>query len=58
MFKHATFIAAIVVLSGCATFQQDTTTAYTRAVDDAAVAESNEISDRLFAINSANEALR
>ncbi|MBX9638024.1 MAG: hypothetical protein K2Q45_10805 [Nitrosomonas sp.] len=58
MFKHATFIAAIVVLSGCATLRQDTTIAYTRAVDDAAVAESNEISDRLFAINSANQALQ
>jgi hypothetical protein len=58
MFKYAVVIFAIVFLSSCATFQQDLTTAYTRAVNDAAVAESSEISDRLFAINSANQALQ
>jgi hypothetical protein len=57
MFKHVVFIAAIASISGCATLQQDTT-AYARAVNDAAVAEPNEISDGLFAINSANPALQ
>lgn len=58
MFKHAVVVAIFVFISGCATLQQDTATAYNRAVNDAAVAESNEISDRLFAINSANQALQ
>lgn len=55
-------IVTAVFLSGCAAqhgnLQQNTTTAYNRAVNDAAVAESNEINGRLFAINSANQALQ
>lgn len=58
MFKNTITIVSIAFLSGCATLQQDSTTAYTRAVNDAAIAESGEVSDRLFAINSANQALR
>ncbi|NBQ68836.1 MAG: hypothetical protein EBU46_08395 [Nitrosomonadaceae bacterium] len=62
MFKHVILIAAIVALSSCATqqssIQHDTTAVYNRAVDDAAVAEQTEINDRLFAINSANQALQ
>lgn len=58
MLKPFLLIASIVILSGCATLPQDPATAYNRAVDDAAVAESSEISDRLFAINSENQALR
>lgn len=48
----------IAFLSGCATLRHDPATAYTRAVTDAAVAEESEISDRLFAINSENQALK
>lgn len=51
-------IITIAWLSGCATLPQDPATAYNRAVTDAAVAEESEISDRLFAINSANQALQ
>lgn len=58
MFKPFLLIASIVILSGCATLQHDATTTYTRAVTDAAVAEESEINDRLFAINSANQALQ
>ncbi|MBX9895312.1 MAG: hypothetical protein K2Y09_09055 [Nitrosomonas sp.] len=58
MLKLYQLLIAVAFLSGCATLQQDPTTAYNRAVDDAAVAESSEISDRLFAINSENQVLR
>lgn len=58
MLKPYRLLIAVAFLSGCATLQQDTTTAYTRAVDDAAIAEQTEISDRLFAINLANQTLR
>lgn len=58
MLKLYRLLIAVAFLSGCATFQEDTTTVYNRAVDDAAVAEQTEISDRLFAINSANQALQ
>ncbi len=62
MFKKAIKIISIAFLSGCAAqqgnIQQDTITAYTRAVNDAAVAEPGEISEQLFAIHSANPALQ
>ena len=58
MLKPYRFLIAVAFLSGCATFPQDPAITYNRAVNDAAVAEENEISDRLFAINSANQALK
>jgi hypothetical protein len=58
MFKHVVLIAVIASISSCATLQQNATTAYNRAINDAAVAEPSEITDKLFAINSANQALR
>ena len=58
MLKPYRLIICIVILSGCSTLQHDPTTAYTRAVNDAVVAESSEISTQLFAINSANPALQ
>lgn len=58
MLKQFSVYITIAFLSSCATqqgnIQQDTAVVYNRAVDDAAVAEQTEISDRLFAINSAN----
>ncbi|WP_374566211.1 hypothetical protein [Nitrosomonas sp.] len=58
MLKPFLLIVSIVILSGCTTLQHDATTTYTHAVTDAAVAEESEINDRLFAINSANQALQ
>ncbi len=62
MFKKSIAIIVIAFLSSCAVqqgnIQQDITAVYNRAVADAAVAEQAEISDRLFAINSANQALK
>jgi len=51
-------ISFIAFLSGCTLQQGNLKQMYTRAVNDAAVAESSEISDRLFAINSVNQSLR
>jgi len=62
MLKPYLLIITFVLFTGCATqqsnVQHDSTTTYNRAINDAAVAEQTEISDRLFAINSANQALR
>ena len=58
MLKPFLLIVSIVLLSGCATLHHEPTTAYTRAVTDAAVAEESEINDRLFAIHSDNKALK
>ena len=51
-------ISFIAFLSGCTLQQGNLKQMYSHAVNDAAVAESGEISDRLFAINSENQALR
>ena len=58
------YLAAIAILSGCATPQlypaslHDSSTAYTRAVIDATVAEESEINERLFAIHRDNKDLK